>query len=123
MLRVLAVLLFASLAQAQHSNSLSWSPPAVTPPVVISGFNVYRAKASGAYIAGSPLAKLSANQTTYVDLGPAMKAGDVNFYVVTVVCSVCSTQESPYSAEVKAVTPADSQPPAISAPGFVIISR
>lgn len=87
--------------------------------MVISGFNIYRGTTPGGYKLGTPYAKVTA--PAYVDL--AVKAGDSFFYVVTVVCSACSTQESGFSAEVKAVTPADSQPPAISAPGFVIVSR
>lgn len=110
-------------AQVAHSNSLSWSSPTQPAGVVVSGFGVYRSKVPGSYTRGTPLVKVTA--PSYVDLGPGLKAGETNFYVVTVLCAACSgDKESAFSVEVRAVTPADPlSPVAIQGASFVVVSR
>lgn len=99
----------ARLTATAHSNAITITPGASPAGVVVTSFNIYRSKTSGTELPGTPYASLPfANPTTYTDT--AVSSGDLNFYVVTAVCSTCSTKESAASAELVGQTPVDGPP-------------
>ena len=84
-------------APASHRVALSWNPSSSSG---VTGYNVFRAGASGAY-GSTPLNTVTVSGTTYADA--SVTAGQTYFYIVTTVGSGVS---STASNEVAATIPA-----------------
>ena len=106
LLLVITILLlsFTALAQGTHSNTLTWTNPAVA-----TGNKVYRGTTQG-----GPYTVIFTSATpilTYVDanLGPQVTF----YYVVTDTCSTCNVTESSFSNEIKLTTLNDKPAPPV----------
>ncbi|HEY6442007.1 MAG TPA: fibronectin type III domain-containing protein [Candidatus Acidoferrales bacterium] len=95
-----AIVALAGTGQAapptSHSVELSWNPSSSSG---VTGYNVFRAAASGAY-GSTPLNAAPVAGTTYADA--SVTAGQTYFYIVTTVGSGTS---SAASNEVEAIIP------------------
>lgn len=111
---VLCAFVPSAMAAGPHQNALSWNavpntaPTGTTSGVTITGYNVYKANASGVYTKGTPFQTVAATVTNFTDT--AVTAGGTRFYVVTALCASCTVTESDFSNEFKAVTPLDAAP-------------
>lgn len=106
-LMVVLLALMPTLVMAQHSVSLTWTPP--TTSTGITGYNVYKGVKSG-----GPYTKLTpapVSTTAYTD--SAVTANTTYYYVAT---SLSSGGESVNSSEVSAAIPQGTTPVTLTPP-------
>jgi hypothetical protein len=102
-----AAALFSGSAFAQHSVTLTWTPPAAQAGVVISAYNVYRCDIPGCEQLGvNHFPGTSATATNFTD--STVVAGKTYYYKVSAWCGSCGPGgvDGLFSNEVKAVIPA-----------------
>lgn len=96
-----------------HSVTLSWQAPAANsnPACVVTAYNVYRSATPGGEIIPNHLNALPipSGTTSYTD--STVKSGETWYYEATSFGLGCTTPESVFSNEFKAVIPIDPTQP------------